>query len=248
MAVSTTTRPVSVDTSAPLEVHLLGLVDYLSAVSLQERLVYDISGRHDRLGALLLCEHPPLITVGREGSRADILADERELAARQLEIQWSNRGGECCVHVPGQLGIYPIVPLDRLSLGLMEYRRRLEEAVVAVCRELRVPAWREPAEPGVWCRCGKLAQLGIAVRSQVAFHGLFFNVCPPLDWLRLIRSGVTGKPVVSLAAVRNRPIAMHTVRESLIRHLAERLGYGRHHLYTGHPLLRRTRKRVYVST
>jgi len=248
MAVSTTTRSACVDTSAPLEVYLLGRVDYASAVFLQERLVYDISGRRDRLGALLLCEHPPLITVGREGSRADILADERELAARQLEIQWSNRGGGCCVHVPGQLAVYPIIPLDRLSLGLAEYRRLLEEAVVAACGEMRVPAWREPTQPGVWSRCGQLAQLGITVRSQVAFHGLFVNVCPPLDWLRLIRPGVLGKPVASLASVRQRPIAMHTVRESLIRHLAAHLGYERHHLYTGHPLLRRTRKRVHVNT
>jgi len=248
MAVSTTTRLVSADTSAPLEVHLLGLVDYPSAVFLQERLVYDISGRDDRLGALLLCEHPPLITVGREGSRADILADERELASRQLDVRWTNRGGGCCVHLPGQLAIYPIIPLNRLSLGLAEYRRRLEEAAVAVCQELRIPAWRETTEPGIWSRCGQLAQLGVAVRSQVAFHGLFLNVCPPLDELRLIRPGVTGRPAVSLASVRNRPIAMHKVRESLIRHLADHLGYSRHHLYTGHPLLRRTRKRIHVST
>lgn len=248
MAVSTTIQPVTAGTSAPLEVYLLGLVDYSSALFLQERLVYDISGREDRLGALLLCEHPPLITIGREGSRADVLADERELTARQLEVRWSKRGGGGCVHMPGQLAVYPIIPVGRLSLGLTEYRRRLEQAVVDLCGELHLPAWREPSAPGVWCRGMQIAQTGIAVRSQVAFQGLFLNVCPPLDWSRLVRPDLSGKAIASLAAAKNRPVAMHTVREGLIRHLAGRLGYGCQHIYTGHPLLRRTRKRMYVNT
>ena len=74
--------------SDALSVHLMGLVDYPSIELLQERLIYEISGRSDRLGGLLICEHPPLITIGREGSRFDTPAEDRELLARQLEIRW----------------------------------------------------------------------------------------------------------------------------------------------------------------
>lgn len=246
MTVRSTTGVLTADTSATLEVRLLGTVDFESALWLQERLVDDVAGRNDATGGLLLCEHPPILTIGREGSRAHLLASPEELTARQLEIRWLNRGGGCLVHVPGQLAVYPIVPLDRLGIGLAEYRCRLEESVLDVCRELRVPAHRRCDEPGVWCRYGQVAHVGVAVKSWVAYHGMFLNVSPALQWLRLVQSNDHGNRVSSLSAARRRPVPMHQVRESVIRHLAVRLGYQRHHVYTGHPLLRRTIKKVYV--
>src|SRR5207237_1247638 len=87
---------------ASLEVHLLGLVDFDACLFLQERLVEELSQRDDGHGAVLVCEHPPLITIGREGSQAHILCEPQELVARQLEVRWLNRGGGCLVHVPGQ--------------------------------------------------------------------------------------------------------------------------------------------------
>lgn len=234
--------------SASLEVHLLGLVDFDSALFLQERLVYEISGRNDTLGGLLLCEHPPIITIGREGSRAHILVDSDELASRQMEVRWLNRGGGCLVHAPGQLAVYPVVPLDRLGIGLSAYRTLLEESIGSVCRDLRVPYYRREDEPGVWCRCGQFAHLGVNVKSWVAYHGLFVNVSPAMDSMRLVRSNRCGEAPASLAAARARPTSMHAVRVGLIRNLASRLGYERFHVYTGHPLLQRTKKKVYVPT
>jgi lipoyl(octanoyl) transferase len=233
---------------ASLEVRLLGCVDFDSVLFLQERLAYELSGRDDLQGALLMCEHPPIVTVGREGSRNDILADPHELVSRQMEVRWLNRGGGCLVHAPGQLAVYPVLPLDRLGLGLCDYCRLLEECVIAASGELRVPAWRFEDEPGVWCRLGQFAHVGVAVRSWVAWHGLFVNVSPPLDLMRLVQSGGSGERVTSLSAQRERFTPMHAVRESLIRQFVERLGYQRFHVYTGHPLLRRTRKTVSIAT
>src|SRR5437016_11172103 len=73
-----------------LEIYLLGLVDFDAALSLQERLVLEIAQHDDGRGALLICEHPPLITIGREGSQADILCESHELVARQIEVRWLN--------------------------------------------------------------------------------------------------------------------------------------------------------------
>lgn len=232
--------------SSSLEVHLLGLVDFDAALFLQERLVYEISGRQDTYGALLICEHPPMITIGREGSRAHVLAEPRELTARQMDVRWLNRGGGCLVHAPGQLAVYPILPLARLGLGLAEYRQRLEQSVLAVAGELRVPAWPTPGKAGISCRLGQFAHVGSAVKSWVSYYGLFVNVNPALEFLRLTKPGPGDERVTSLAAQRQAVTPMHQVRESLVRNLAERLGYPKYHLYTGHPLLRRTTRRVYV--
>ena len=229
-----------------LEVHLLGVVDFDSALLLQRHLVYETSGRNDRQGTLLLCEHPPIITVGREGSSADIPADQHELTSRNLEVRWLNRGGGALMHAPGQLAVYPILPLDRLECGLEQYRSRMETAVADTCRELRVATQRNAGDPGVHCRCGQFAFLGAAVKSWVSYHGLFINVSPRMDLIRLVRSAPAGSRIASLAAQRLRPTSMHSVREAMVRHLVHQFGYDRFHLYTGHPLLKRERRRVHV--
>jgi len=227
---------------ASLEVHMLGLVDFESSLVLQERLVYEISGRDDCQGALLLCEHPPVLTIGREGSRAQVRCDSSELLARQLDVRWLNRGGGSVVHAPGQLAVYPILPLQRLGFGLADFRHALEAAVLDLCREMKIPADRDAVEPGVWCRGGKLAHVGVAVKSWVSYHGLFLNVAPAMDWIRLAEPRGEDPRQTCLAAERLRPVGMASVRESLVRNLARHCGYDRFHLYTGHPLLRRTRK------
>jgi len=231
------------DNSA-LEVYLLGTVDFESSLVLQQQLVDSLAQRRDGQGALLVCEHPPLITMGREGSLAHVHCDREELVARQIDVRWLNRGGGTLLHAPGQLAAYPLIPLQERGLGLAEYRRRLERAVIDVCAEFRVPAWSAPDAPGVWTRCGQVAHLGVAVRSWISYHGLYLNVCPPLDLLRLVCGQAATARVSSLAAERLRAIAMPSARGSLIRHLAAQLGYARYHIYTGHPLLRRTRRIV----
>jgi lipoyl(octanoyl) transferase len=238
-------RPEPDRTTAPegsLEVYLLGLVDFDAVLFLQERLMMDVARRDDGQGALLVCEHPPLVTIGREGSRADIGCDFEELAARQMAVRWLNRGGGALVHVPGQLVLYPILPIARRGWGLAEYRERLEGALLDAFREMHVRAWQLPGSSGIFCRTGQVAQVGVAVRSWISSHGLFVNVNPRMDALRLVRS-VFGRPT-SLAVERGQSVTMSGVRESLIRHLAERLDYDRYHLYTGHPLLKRTKRVV----
>src|SRR4051794_29952651 len=87
-----------------LQAYLLGQVDFEAALALQRRLVYEIAGDRTR-AALILCEHPPLITVGREGSRSHVLCDDAELQGRHWRVRWVNRGGGVWLHLPGQLAI-----------------------------------------------------------------------------------------------------------------------------------------------
>ncbi len=225
-----------------LEVRLLGTVDFESAQFLQDRCVYDIGGRTDQFGNLFLCEHPPLITVGRTGSRAHISLEQKELATRGLQVRWLNRGGGCLVHAPGQLAIYPVIPLQRLGLSLCDYRAALLGSVLDLCGELEIAAWPVERNCGVAGRGGVFAFIGAAVKRWVAYQGLFVNVNPLLQTQRLVAIGNNNLRPTSLEAVRGRTTAMSTVRESLIRNLTRRLGYAEYQIFTGHPLLVRTRR------
>ncbi len=241
---STTPAIRSHAADAALEVHLLGLRDFDAYLALQERLIFDISGRADRQGALLICEFPPLITMGREASRSQLTASDQELRALDIEVRWLARSGPAVVHAPGQLIVTPMFPLDRLQLGLSAYRSRLEEALRAACHDVRVPARRRPGHPGLWSRTGRIADFGGAVKNWVTHHGMFLNVDPEPGFLKLVQSTSEGERATSLQAQRLRPISMAGVREAVMRRIADGFGYQRYHVYTGHPRLRRTRRKV----
>jgi lipoate-protein ligase B len=230
-----------------LEIHLLGMLEFDAALFLQKRLVYEISGRNNLDAGLFLCEHPPMITLGRDGSREQICADPQFLTAHQIETRWLNRGGGCVMHGPGQLAAYPILPLDRLRLGLLEFRTRLEQSVIDMAEEFQVPAHRVPGQPGLWGRGGQFAQLGVVVKSWVSYHGLFIDVANTVDGVRLVNPCSGSEQAASLSAQSGNLVLMSSVRESLARHLALKLGYARTQTYTGHPLLNRQTRRVFVD-
>ena len=113
-----------------LQVYLLGTVDFEALLRCQGRLHYEIS--NDRAqAALILCEHPPLITVGRHGSRAHILLEPADLQIRGWPVRWVKRGGGCWLHQAGQMSAYALLPLDRLGLTVPAYQHRLGEIVQA---------------------------------------------------------------------------------------------------------------------
>ena len=228
-----------------LSVHLLGGLDWRSAKALQERLAFDLSGRADRHGFLLLCEHPPGVTVGREGSRAHFRCGEPDLRSRSMTTDWVARGGGVIVHSPGQLCAYPVLPVDGDPLTPALLRDVLVGAAAATCDDLRVPNELSPDGAAVIARTGVVAEVGVGVREGFSRWGLFLSVAPAMEFPRLaVRPD--GSAVSSLSAARHNPVSMPAVRSSLIRRLSEGLGYETIHTFTGHPLLRRTTQRTYV--
>ena len=223
--------------TAAVDVHLLGLIDFDAGLALQQRLVYETSGRADGRIALLVCEHPPSISVGRQGSWAHIRLAREELERRQLEVRWLARGGGCVLHAPGQLAVYPIVPLAWHGWSVGEYLRRLQSGLQAAIAELGVAAQTREGCHGLWGRGGLLAAFGIAVRHGVASHGAFLNVHPALRSFRYVEMDpVGGAATSSLVAERRQPIRMGRAREAVIRRLAEAFDSPRYDLCTGHPL------------
>ncbi|HZT81228.1 MAG TPA: lipoyl(octanoyl) transferase LipB [Gemmataceae bacterium] len=231
-----TTRPAA---GPALQAYLLGTVPFDAALALQRLLVYDVGSDRDS-AALVVCEHPPLITVGRQGSRAHVLCEPEELRARRWEVRWVNRGGGCLLHLPGQFAVYPVLALDRRGLGLQAYLDRLHEVVLAVLDDFGVRGETRPGRPGVWAGGRLIAAVGVAVRGWVSYHGVLLNVNPDLAPFRLVRSGGPGDgPMTSLERERRGPLRPALVRERLLEHFAARFGFMRTSLFFDHPALPR---------
>lgn len=224
----------------PLEIFTLGVIDFEDAQRLQRRLVYDLGERGG--GALILCEHPPTISVGRAGSRAHIQADFDELRGLGIAVHWVNRGGGCVLHLPGQLAAYLALPLQPLGLDLRGYLAGLHRAIVGLLAEFDLTGRTQPGVGGVFVGPARVATVGVAVNRWIAYHGLTLNVGPYLGPFHLVAEpGPDGLPIAptSMESRRQRPAPMSRVREALIRQLEATFGLARHHIYTDHPLIRR---------
>jgi lipoyl(octanoyl) transferase len=239
--------PAAAAGDTALQVYLLGVVDFEAALGLQRRLVYEAAGDRGR-AALVLCEHPPLITVGRQGSRAHILCDLAELRARQWQVRWVNRGGGCLLHAPGQLAIYPVLALDRLRLSIPQYLGRLQAALVALADDFSIRASADASRPGVWSQGRLLAGVGIAVRDWVTYYGAALNVNPALAPFRLVRCSLEG-PMTSLERARRSPVRPALVRERFVEHFTARFPFSRITFFTEHPSLgRKARADAFASS
>lgn len=220
----------------PVHIHLLGTVDFEDCLALQRRLAYDACTRADGRIVMLLCKHPPLITIGRSGSRADVRFTGAELATRQLEVRYISRGGGAILHAPGQLAVYPIVPLEQHGWTIGEYMRRLQKALADLLIEFNVKPSPVPGSMALAGRSGILAALGVSVRQGVSMHGAFLNVNPDMRHFGRVQVA-GGQSMSSLLSHRALPTKMSKVRAALVTHLAEALMLERYHLHTGHPLL-----------
>lgn len=224
--------------AAALRIYLLGQVDFEVALAFQRRLLYEVSGDRAQ-AALVLCEHPPLITVGRQGSTTHILAEAGELRARMLRVRWVNRGGGCLLHAPGQLAVYPVLPLDRLGLGLQDYLARLEASLLAVADDFGIRGHGAASLPGVWVGPRLLAGVGVAVRDWVTYFGAYLNINPALEPFRLVHCGGPEGRMTSLERERRAPLRAALVRDRLLEHFLARFPFGRTALFTDHPALPR---------
>lgn len=245
-------KPPHVSASAAtgplLQVYLLGSVDFEAALAFQRRLVYQVAGDRD-LAALILCEHPPLITVGRSGSRAHILCGPEELLARRWSIRWVNRGGGCLLHLPGQLAVYPILALDRVGLGLRAYLDRLQESLIATLDDFGVQAESQLGKAGLWVGTRPIAGVGVAVRQWVTYYGAALNVSPDLEPFRRLRAvGVGEGHMTSLVRERRGPLRPALVRERFLEHFAAQFAFARISLFFDHPSLSRKAHSDAVAT
>jgi lipoyl(octanoyl) transferase len=209
----------------------LGTIDYSTSLNLQRRLV-ELRKDGRICDVLLLLEHTPVITLGRNAKVANVVASEERLRERSVEVVECDRGGDVTFHGPGQIVGYPIFDLRqatsaegaRKTLGAVEYVRRLEEVLIRTCADFCIPTKRVCGLTGVWTDPAsstpeaKIAAIGVHISRAVTSHGFALNVNTDLTYFDLIiPCGITSKPVTSMAKELRKEIPMQDVAHAISR-------------------------------
>jgi lipoyl(octanoyl) transferase len=180
------------------EVKELGRMDYGAALGLQKRLEAE---RKAGLipDQLLLVEHPHVITLGRNGQEANLLAGEEILTRAGISFYRTDRGGDITYHGPGQLVGYPIIDLREWRRDVGAYMRGIEQVLIDTLDEFGIAAGRIPKLTGVWVGERKIAAIGVHISRWVTSHGFALNVSTDLSYFQyIVPCGLT-KPVTSMA-------------------------------------------------
>ncbi len=175
--------------------------------------------------ALLLVEHPPVITIGRGGGFENILVAREALAQMGIEVAEIERGGNVTFHGPGQLVGYPILKLEGDERDLHRLLRRYEEALIAALSRFGVEASRRPGLTGVWVGEQKIASIGVSVSRWVTFHGFALNVSTDLRWFNLINPcGLSANLMTSLDRLTGRTHSLDEVGDAVAESFARLFG------------------------
>jgi lipoate-protein ligase B len=198
----------------------LAHMDYPTALALQERLV-DLKQRQDAPDVLLFVEHPHVYTLGRRGQEANVLA------AREVAVIRTSRGGDVTYHGPGQMVVYPIIDLrSKLRKAVHRYLRNLEMSAIRTLKDFGLDGMRRPPYTGIWVDNRKIAAIGIAVRRSITFHGLALNVNTDLAYFnRIIPCGLNWADVTSMAKELGKEQSAKRVQERFRHHFADLFGY-----------------------
>jgi lipoyl(octanoyl) transferase len=202
-----------------------GLIGYTSSLDLQRRLV-----EARKSGAvpdvLLFCEHPHVITLGRNGKMEHLRASDRLLAQMNVEFQPTDRGGDITYHGPGQIVGYPILDLAQHRRDVRWYVEQLEEVMIRTTADFGVRAGRVEGRHGIWVDSSageqKLAALGVRLSRWITSHGFAYNVSTDLRYFDLIvPCGITDRRATSLERILGRAVRGEEVRRCLAFHFGE---------------------------
>jgi lipoyl(octanoyl) transferase len=223
----------------------LGLVKYAEAYALQRRIV--AARKADAIAdVLLLCEHPHVITQGRNGKREHLLAGENVLRQKGVDFHETSRGGDITYHGPGQIVGYPILNLAAIRRDVVWYVRMLEEVMIRATADYGVIAGREPGKTGIWVSHlkeatqssrqeqrgqngqtvpEKLGAIGVHISRWVTSHGFAYNVATDLRFFDLIvPCGITDRKTTSLEKLLGRRANSHEVAGCLTKQFGEVFG------------------------
>jgi lipoyl(octanoyl) transferase len=222
----------------------LGLIGYAEAYALQKRVV--AARKADTIGdVLLLCEHMPVITQGRNGKREHLLVSENVLRQRNVEFYETSRGGDVTYHGPGQLVGYPILQLGVIRKDVVWYVRMLEEVMIRTSAEFGICAVREAGKTGIWVAgeekeftqrsqssrreersaAEKLGAIGVHISRWVTSHGFAYNVATDLrNFDLIVPCGIVGRKATSLEKLLGRTAKLNEVTPKMVKHFGEVFG------------------------
>jgi lipoyl(octanoyl) transferase len=206
----------------------LGLIGYAEAWELQKRVAAARKAGAIE-DALLFCEHPHVITLGRNGKRSNLLAADNVLRQKGVEYFETSRGGDITYHGPGQIVGYPILNLGAIKRDVVWYVRMLEEAMIRASADFGVTARREIGKTGIWVGEGsaaeKLAAIGVHISRWVTSHGFAYNVATDLRYFDLIvPCGIVERTATSLEKLLDRQVRLEDAKRPLAKHFGEVFG------------------------
>ncbi len=198
-------------------------MDYKEALDIQEKLLE--MRQQDKVGdVLLLVEHPPVLTLGRNGAHSNILLTTQELTENGVKTYEVGRGGDITYHGPGQIVGYPIIDLSNYGKDIKDFVWKIEEVFIKLLHtQYKITAHREDDKNrGVWVGNNKITAIGIAVKRWVTMHGFAFNVNTQLEHFRWINPcGITDKGVTSLHKLLGYEMDYEKVNQLVIKYFCE---------------------------
>jgi lipoyl(octanoyl) transferase len=205
----------------PLLVRHLGRLPYAEGLQIQELLVAERqAGRI--IDVLLMLEHEPVFTMGRNARAENVLVSADALRERGFEIFETGRGGDVTYHGPGQVVGYPILELPADRRDVHRYVRDLEEVMIRACADYGITAARIAGKTGAWVGTEKVGAIGVRIARWVTSHGFALNVTNDLDPFALIvPCGIRDHGVTSLSRLLGRDVAAQEVAVRLSRHVAD---------------------------
>ncbi len=207
--------------SRTCELRNLHLVTYENGMHLQQKLVA-LRQAEAIPDQLLLLEHPPVITLGRGGDAANLLASPDALRQQGVRFYETTRGGDITYHGPGQIVGYPIIHLGEGNRDVRKYVAKLEEVLIRAVGEYGISATRADGKRGIWVGNEKIAAIGVRIARWVTSHGFALNVNTNLEHFRLITPcGIQGCAVTSISQQIGRSVSTDEVREVLAHKFAE---------------------------
>jgi len=221
-----------------IEVFDLGLVEFKKAWDFQKKIFLSVKRGEFPL-ALILCEHYPVITLGRKASRKNILIDDARLFQKGIAIYEIERGGDVTYHGPGQITVYPVFDLHYLKKDINLFLRNLEQVVIDFLWDFGIKGARVAGLTGVWVDGKKIAAIGISIKNWITFHGLSLNLKEDdLVNFKFIKPCGMDIEMTSLELLLGRSIEVNGIKQALIHkfrdtHVFNREGVPR----LGHPQL-----------
>ena len=199
----------------------LGLVDFKKALQFQKEIFQEIKNNYFN-GALILCRHYPVITLGRQAKIDNIKVPLSELKNRGIHLYEIERGGDVTYHGPGQLIAYPVFNLNYLKKDIHLFLRQLEWLAIDFLSDFGIKGLRYKGLTGVWIDKKKVASIGIAIKDWITFHGISINIKQDdLDNFSLIKPCGMDIEMTSLESVLDRGVEIDKIKNNLIEKFRE---------------------------
>lgn len=199
-----------------MKVFNLGLIDFKDALQFQKDTFCEVKNKTLE-SALIVCRHYPVITLGRQADKKNILVNEDELQARGIPVYNIERGGDVTYHGPGQITVYPIFNLNCFKKDVHLFLRQLESVVIELLSDFGITGLRNRGFTGVWVGRQKIASIGVAIKNWITFHGLSLNTGNnDLVNFRLIRPCGMDVEMTSLETLLGREIEAEPLKSVLV--------------------------------